>query len=478
MQTLRHHRATRFFAGLALILSATLVCEAALAAPATLESIAVTPAASSIGVGHGQAFAATGTFSNGSTQRLGPAIRDIGAGERGTCVLLASGGVKCWGDNEYGQLGDGTATDSLIARRVKGISNAIAVDLQSEHGCAVLDRGAAKCWGFNRYGQLGDGTVTDSSVPVPVTGIRSATAVVVGWAHSCALLSSGAVKCWGYNYHGELGVSATARFSSLPVRVAGISTATAITTAGSHNCALLASGQVQCWGLNLYGQLGNGSTSDSSTPVTVAGITSAKAVAAGAHFSCALLASGAVKCWGHGRNAELGDGTAWPYSDSSVPVSVVGINGAVSITAGAFHACAVMSDASAQCWGYNNYGQLGNGSMTQSASNTPVRISGIDSVVRLAAGAWHTCALLPDGAMRCWGLNVEGQLGNRRTTGYVPTRWPVNVIGTPGVVWSSSDPTKATITYGGRATGRSVGNATITATTAGHINDNAVLTVE
>ena len=113
-----------------------------------------------------------------------------------------------------------------------------------------------------------------------------------------------------------------------------------------------------------------------------------------------------------------------------------------------------------------------------SASNTPVRVSGISAPVRLAAGYYHTCALLSDGAMRCWGWNNEGQLGNRRRTGQTPHPWPVNVIGTPGVVWQSSDPSKATITDRGLATGRAVGNTTITATTAGFINDNAVLTVD
>jgi Regulator of chromosome condensation (RCC1) repeat/Bacterial Ig-like domain (group 2) len=136
-----------------------------------------------------------------------------------------------------------------------------------------------------------------------------------------------------------------------------------------------------------------------------------------------------------------------------------------------------LRSGSAQCWGYNNYGQLGNGEFTASVSFTPVSVSEINAPVRLAAGYWHTCALLADGAMKCWGRYIAGQLGNRRKTN-VPNRWPVNVIGTPGVVWTSSDPTKATISGRGLATARAVGNSTITATTAGFINDNAVLTVK
>jgi alpha-tubulin suppressor-like RCC1 family protein len=257
--------------------------------------------------------------------------------------------------------------------------------------------------------------------------------------------------------------------------VTEISTATAVATVGSHSCALLASGAVQCWGANNYGQLGDGTTTHSNVPVTVKGISSATAVAAGGYFSCALLASGAVQCWGYGGNGELGGGS---YANSSAPVFVAGISTAVAITAGSFHACAVLSSGAAQCWGRNSHGQLGNGLMTDSASNTPVRVSGIRSPLRLAAGAEHTCALLSDGAVKCWGYDNEGQLGDRRRTGETPRRWPVKVIGTPGVVWQSSDPSKATITMRGLATGRAVGNATITATTAGFINDNAVLTVK
>jgi alpha-tubulin suppressor-like RCC1 family protein len=137
-----------------------------------------------------------------------------------------------------------------------------------------------------------------------------------------------------------------------------------------------------------------------------------------------------------------------------------------------------MTSGAAQCWGSNAYGQLGNGLTTVWTSSTPVRVSGINAPVRLAAGSNHTCALLSDGAMRCWGLDVMGELGNRRSTGDTPNRWPVNVTGTPGVVWQSSDPAKATIISSGRVTGRSRGNTTITATTSGFVNDNAVLTVK
>ena len=460
----------------ALLLCAVLTMGPAAAAP-TLESVAVTPASGAISVGQTQLFKATGTFSDGSAHGLGPAIANIAPGFYNTCILLARGGVKCWGDNTYGQLGESRTVAVLVPRRIKGITNATTIafgEYEMPHGCAVLTGGTVKCWGDGSYGQLGNGTRNSSAVAVAVTGINSATAVTVGALHSCALLADGAVRCWGLNYGGLLGDGTDARYSTVPVAVAGISTAIAVAAQGEgHTCAVLASGAVQCWGTNYDGELGNGTRTDSNTPVTVVGISDATAVALGQYFSCALLKSGAVECWGEGYGGQLGDGNS---HQSSIPVSVALTGAAVAITAGGGHACAVMSTGTVQCWGANYFGQLGNGLTTAWSSSTPVQVNGISVPVRLEAGWWHTCALLSDGAMRCWGNNFWGQLGNQRRAEW-PIRWPVNVIGTPGVLWQSSDPSKATISEGGRATGRTVGNTTITATTAGFVNDNAVLTV-
>jgi alpha-tubulin suppressor-like RCC1 family protein len=468
------NRATRAFPiKAALLLCAALVTDVAIAAPPTLQTVAVTPTAASIFVGQTQLFTATGTFSDGSTRVLGPAIADIAPGRVATCVLLNRGGVQCWGYNQFGQLGDGTTVSSFSPRRVKGISTATAVAPSLfEHVCALLEDGTVKCWGRNDQGQLGNGSMTwNITTPVAVTGIDSATSVAVGYSHSCALLTDGTVRCWGANGAGQLGDGANAD-SSIPRPVGGISTATALALGDNHSCALLESGTVQCWGYNFSGQLGNGSTLEyTDTPVTVVGIRSATAIAADAAYSCALRASGAVQCWGHGGQGQLGVGS---YENSSIPVTVALTGAAVAVTTGDAHACAVMSGGDVFCWGSNTEGEFGDGSKT--SSNTPVRVR-IHAPVKLAAGAWHTCALLSDGAMRCWGYNLFGEVGNRRKTAW-PILWPTKVIGTPGVVWKSSDRSKATITEGGKATARSVGNVTITATTAGFINDNAVLTVK
>ena len=254
-----------------------------------------------------------------------------------------------------------------------------AITAGYEHTCAVLSGGTVQCWGNNSYGQLGDGTTTDSNVPVSVTGLIGVTAITAGLDHTCALLSAGTVHCWGWNADGELGNGTNAgpqtcgasACSTVPVSVGGLTGVTAISAGYDLTCAVLSGGTVQCWGTNTDGQLGNGTNTDSNVPVSVTGLTGVTAISAGA--TCALLSAGTVQCWGYNKYGQLGNGT---NTGSNVPVSVTGLTGVTAISAGyAKHACALVSDKAIQCWGDNEYGQLGNGTNTK--SNVPVSVSGL-----------------------------------------------------------------------------------------------------
>jgi len=349
----------------------------------------------------------------------------ISAGASHTCALLTGGSVRCWGLNNYGQLGNGTTTNSSTPVAVSGITTATAISAGNNYTCALLTGGSVRCWGLNNYGQLGNGTTTTSYTPVAVSGITTATAISAGYAYTCALLTGGSVRCWGGNWYGQLGNGTTTN-SSTPVAVSGITTATAISAGGSHTCALLSGGSVRCWGFNNYGQLGNGTTTDSSTPVAVSGITTATAISAGGwdfgFHTCALLTGGTVHCWGANGAGQLGNGTTG--GGSSTPVAVSGITTATAISAGGSHTCALLSGGSVRCWGWNIYVQLGNGTTT--SSSTPVAVSGITTATAISAGWDHTCALLSGGSVRCWGENGNGDLGNGTMT-WTPV--PVNVLG-------------------------------------------------
>ncbi len=352
---------------------------------------------------------------------------DVSAGHGHTCGLTTEGGVRCWGRNDYGQLGDGTTTDSNAPVDVVGLSTGVAaVSTERAHTCALTSGGGVKCWGSNNYGQLGDGTTTDSNIPVDVSGLSNGVAAVsAGQFHTCALTTGGGVKCWGADSAGQLGGASEdtcgkTPCSTSPIDVTDLNSGAAAVSAGSeHTCAVTMEGGVKCWGRNQYGQLGDGTTADSDAPVDVSGLSSdVAAVSAGVGHTCALTAAGGVKCWGYNDTGRLGDGTK---TNRAMPVDVVGLSSGVkAISAGGSHTCALTAAGGVKCWGLDSAGPemcahppLGE---TSPCSTAPLDISGLSSgVAAVSAGGdlWygHTCARTTAGAVKCWGKDTFGQLG-------------------------------------------------------------------
>jgi alpha-tubulin suppressor-like RCC1 family protein len=298
---------------------------------------------------------------------------------------------------------------------------AVSVSAGFGHACALAQGGGVLCWGANEHGQLGDGTLVDRAHPVPVALPAPATAIAAGFFHSCAV-ADGAVLCWGDNATGELGNGSQVS-SPTPVRVSGIAGATVVAAGGGpsvgqrseygHTCAL-ASGEVRCWGGNRWGQLGVGDLAERTSPgpaVALPGLASTLAV--GDRHTCALV-SGAAWCWGANELGQVGDGSG---QDQAVPREAVAA-GALAVAAGAFHTCAVVEDgavAEVRCWGGNSDGQANAGSNAPASFATPhvVELGAAPEPARVAAGRAHTCVLAPgvaDGAT-CFGQNSVSQLG-------------------------------------------------------------------
>ncbi len=333
----------------------------------------------------------------------------VSAGRSHSCALLADGKVNCWGNNDKGNLGNFASSPKNAPVEALGISSAVSVSAGGSHSCAVLSDGAVKCWGSNDYGQSGLEFKLESSTPISVPELPSLSAISAGASHSCATLTNGSVKCWGKNFYGQLG-DGTNTDRAAPTHVADISSAVSVSAGTSHSCAVLSDGTVKCWGRNDSGQLGNGSTISRLTPTLVSGVSSAVSVSAGGSHSCAVLSDGTVKCWGNNNYGQLGSGSS--ISQSSVPSWVTGISSAVSVSAGGSHSCAVLTDATVKCWGDNRLGQLGDGSLSVSKRTTPYPVKDLSSAVSVSAGGSHTCAMLSDRTVGCWGAGASGQLGN------------------------------------------------------------------
>ncbi len=386
----------------------------------------------------------------------GRVAMQVAAGASHTCALLDNGTVRCWGLNANGQLGYGNATtigDNETPGSVGTVNlgvgrTAVAISAGGYHSCALLDNGTVRCWGQDAFGQTGESNpsspdftkVTPGEVaPVELGVDRTAVEISAGGYHTCALLDDGTVRCWGQNVDGQLGYGHTNTIgdnetpgSVGPVDLGG-HTAIAIASGGYHTCALLDNGTVECWGLNSSGQLGYGKTAnigDNETPASVGTVNlggrSAVAVFPGSFHTCALLDDGTVKCWGPASSGQLGYGNTNMIGDNETPAAVGALDlgsahGVIEISAGATHTCALLDDGTVRCWGNGERGRLGYGNTNDIGDDeTPVSAGPVDfgagrGVVELAAGEGFSCAILDDGTVRCWGLNSSGQLGYGNT---------------------------------------------------------------
>ncbi len=406
----------------------------------------------------------TGQCSNGTCR----GIWQVSANNESSCALFLDGRVKCWGANSTGQLGLGDTNNRGDNSGEMGASLpfvdlgtgrfAKKIALGYAHTCALLNGGAIVCWGRNGLLGRGDtasdigslpGTMGDKLVLVNLGTGMTAIDVAAGSNHTCAILDDGRVKCWGNNYDGQLGIGNTtfhggplSMGDSLPaVDLGSGRTATAITVGNDASCVILDNGHVKCWGINSSGQLGVGDTQDRGDGPNEMGDflpeadlgTGKTAVEISMNYQhvCARLNDGSVKCWGGNSLGQLGLGDTAARGNEpgemgdNLPIVNLGTGKtATQINTAYYHSCALLNDATIKCWGGNGSGLLGQGHGNYLGDNPgemgntlpPVNLGTGKTVLRFSTGYYHTCPLLNNGSVKCWGWNSDGQLGLGNTS--------------------------------------------------------------
>ncbi len=373
-----------------------------------------------------------------ATKSLATNASQLVAGSLHTCALGADGRVRCWGNDANNQLGNGDSlTNALSPTLVASPTNVVSLGTSRIHTCAVTAAGAVHCWGNNVSGEIGTGTAGGSvGTPTLVPSFSGVVEVGGGAEFTCARKANGETYCWGKNNQRQTGSAAA---SVNPVLVPTLVTnkadnsALLATSAVSyvsidnlHGCALVADGTARCWGRNQEGQLGNGAKDVAANPlVVVPGLAFQTAIEGGGEHSCALGADGTAKCWGLNDDGQIGDNSSG--TDRVNPTTVSGLVNAKQLALGEAHTCALLADGTVRCWGKNANGQIGNGIANATDLLVPTAPTGssVVDVVQIAVGARHTCALRANGKVWCWGDNTQGQAkasgsGNQATPFEVP----------------------------------------------------------
>ncbi|PYO93440.1 MAG: hypothetical protein DMD62_09885 [Gemmatimonadetes bacterium] len=348
----------------------------------------------------------------------------LAAGDDHTCALVEDSTAFCWGSNSSLKLGSGGTElrDSLPQLVSTGFAFTQLV-AGRDHTCALTALGTAYCWGEGGNGQLGKAGTSSAPEPVAVDGGRTFRAITAGVIHTCALTDAGAAYCWGDNNLKQVGYDTAATTVGTPVPVAGGHTFKLIAAGNYHTCGITSTDDAYCWGANNFGMLGSGdSVYSSALPEPVAGGLKFKSIAGGAWHTCAVTTGGEAYCWGSTDFGLLGTGLPASHNQFT-PQHVAGAGHYLSVSLGVRHSCALDVDGRLSCWGANDENQLAAVShdrcVTQPGSSNfvPCALQPIASAPghyfqAFISGSNHACGLSSNAAAYCWGKNEQGQIGN------------------------------------------------------------------
>jgi alpha-tubulin suppressor-like RCC1 family protein len=347
-----------------------------------------------------------------------------------TCMLRDDGTVMCWGNNYHGQIGVGyrNASGGVDPVEVPLYGGRTAVQLSAGgfHNCAILDDHSVACWGYNEDGTLGDGTYDDRYVPSPMLGFGTgitAELISAGYYHTCALLSDRSIACWGLNEYGQIGIGALNAENGVntPSTIVGFSAgsnASLVRSGGHATCLVTDDGEVYCWGYKVLKGITN-SNAFVTEPTHVPHEDTVVDVSVGGYHICSLLQNGSVTCWGRNDFGQRGLGYTQSESDPFTQRAYIDFGEertALQVSAGTHHTCAILSDWDVVCWGNNSFGQLGRPPSDYESSPQPVQgLEGTAKPENLFLGNMHTCVVFEDKSASCWGRNVNGQIGDSTT---------------------------------------------------------------
>ncbi len=389
--------------------------------------------------GCAHAAVADGSACGGGTCKAGgcKGVLQAAGGSAHACAVMLDGTVACWGDNTYGQLGDGTTVAHFSAQVVPGLTGVTMVAAGGYQTCALKGT-EVWCWGSNNAGQLGNGQkggAFGALAPQKVQGLAAAKAVAASNETTCALLADGKVACWGSNNQGEVGTGVAGAWDTsknnvlAPSTVVGAVNAVALAGGSSHFCAVTTSGGAVCWGNDSSGQIGDGVTSASGDnkkylvpfAKSVAGLSSVAGVACSSNSTCARKADGGVWCWGNNGGSGSAGGHLGVGSTTDpilAPTQVVGLPAVSDLMAGGVNAWLARDGGKVWAWGGQWQGQLGNGAVLSGMSG-PVQVSGIVDATALASrrNEEGACAVRNNGTLWCWGSNRYGVLGQGTSQG-------------------------------------------------------------
>lgn len=325
-----------------------------------------------------------------------------------TCALDGDGNAYCWGGNGNGEVGVGDLDPHLAPTAVAGDHTFTQLGAGFSFVCGLDDAGSAWCWGLNVVGQIGNGSAADFQViPAAVSGGLTFDQIAVGGDHACGLVAGGDAWCWGYNLFGQLG-DGTTTDSNVPVQVTGGLTFESLGLGSYHTCGVTDMGDAYCWGRGSGGQIGDGSNdAASSGPVAVSGGLTFATIDGGQSHTCAWTAGGDAYCWGNNDFGQLGDGTT---TSQTAPVAVTGGLAFAEANSSGYLSCGTVAPGSNHCWGWNARGEIGDGTMTDATA--PTAPSGGPDFVTIVAGFQTACGLTDEGLAYCWGANDDGVIGD------------------------------------------------------------------